>query len=468
MSFSLPGGQLRQYGRDISRLQRLLDPLIAALLFYFIDSNRHQHPLLLPSWLWVFALSALILPTAGIYASYRRRSLWALARRVSQGFFLVVLALLILAFTTRTSTSFSRFETSLWALLTWILLLLTHVSLRALLRWHRERGRNSRTLLYWGTSDQALRFQTQLFAAPWMGLRLAVWFSPLPIAPDSQPKSLPPCSGGLSEMRRWLEDNRVDAIVFSHLPGNDINMEQLLMLFGDTSLPVIYAPGWATPGMRFAADRIGELHCIDLWGGGGSLFARQIKRLIDLSLSILGLLVLSPLMLGVACVVAFTSPGPVLYLQNRYGLNSRRFRIIKFRTMRVIEAGDQPGLLQATRDDPRITPVGRFLRRWSLDELPQLINVFLGDMSLVGPRPHAVDHNEHYRRLIPGYMQRHGFKPGITGLAQVEGWRGETSDLQDMAKRIDADLRYQRDWSLSLDLKILVKTILTLRSPNAF
>ncbi|WP_304623196.1 sugar transferase [Synechococcus sp. CBW1002] len=115
-----------------------------------------------------------------------------------------------------------------------------------------------------------------------------------------------------------------------------------------------------------------------------------------------------------------------------------------------------------------MTPVGRFLRRWSLDELPQLFNVLNGEMSLVGPRPHAVDHNEQYRKLIPGYMQRHTAKPGITGLAQVEGWRGETSQLEAMARRIDADLRYQRDWSLKLDLKILIKTFLRLRSPNAY
>ena len=141
---------------------------------------------------------------------------------------------------------------------------------------------------------------------------------------------------------------------------------------------------------------------------------------------------------------------------------------IKRRTMRVLEAGDQRGLRQATRNDPRLTPIGAFLRRWSLDELPQLFNVLRGDMSLVGPRPHAVDHNEQYRRLIPGYMQRHAFKPGITGLAQVEGWRGETASLELMAARIDADLRYQRNWSLALDIKILFQTLLRIRSPNAY
>jgi putative colanic acid biosynthesis UDP-glucose lipid carrier transferase len=180
------------------------------------------------------------------------------------------------------------------------------------------------------------------------------------------------------------------------------------------------------------------------------------------------LVLLSPLLLLIALAIRLTSPGPVFFLQDRYGLDGCRFRIYKFRTMRVLEAGDQKGLRQATRNDPRITPVGAVLRRWSLDELPQFFNVLQGHMSLVGPRPHAVDHNEQYRKLIPGYMQRHLFKPGITGLAQVNGFRGETASLEAMAHRVAADLEYQREWSLTHDLKILIKTVLQLRSPNVY
>jgi putative colanic acid biosynthesis UDP-glucose lipid carrier transferase len=198
------------------------------------------------------------------------------------------------------------------------------------------------------------------------------------------------------------------------------------------------------------------------------LFDRQLKRSFDILISGFGLVMISPLIILISVAVALSSPGPVLFIQDRYGLDGRRFRIFKFRTMRVLEAGDQPGLKQATREDPRVTPLGRLLRRWSLDELPQLFNVLSGQMSLVGPRPHAVEHNELYRKLIPGYMQRHGFKPGITGLAQVEGFRGETSSLEAMARRVEADLRYQRDWSIKLDLKILIKTLFRLRSPNAY
>ena len=136
--------------------------------------------------------------------------------------------------------------------------------------------------------------------------------------------------------------------------------------------------------------------------------------------------------------------------------------------MYTTENSDLAIIKQATARDPRITRVGRFLRSWSLDELPQVFNVLFGDMSLVGPRPHAIQHNEVYRKIIPGYMQRHAFKPGITGLAQVNGWRGETPDISDMENRIYADLNYQRNWSIILDLKILLKTFINLRTGNTY
>jgi putative colanic acid biosynthesis UDP-glucose lipid carrier transferase len=269
-------------------------------------------------------------------------------------------------------------------------------------------------------------------------------------------------------MQLWLKSHSVDRIVFSHVTRDGLMMADLLRIFGDTAVPVVYAPNWAQPTMHFSVDQVGKQPCINLWGNRQLLFDLQLKRSFDLLLAGTGLLLIAPLLLLIALAVKFSSPGPVLFCQERYGLDGKRFWVYKFRSMRVFEAGDQPGLQQATRDDPRVTPVGAVLRRWSLDELPQLINVLKGDMSLVGPRPHSVEHNEYYRMHVSGYMQRHSFKPGITGLAQVEGWRGETATLASMASRIDADLRYQRNWSLNLDIKILIKTLLRLRSPNAY
>ena len=172
-------------------------------------------------------------------------------------------------------------------------------------------------------------------------------------------------------------------------------------------------------------------------------------------------------MLLIALAVRLESPGPVLFKQRRYGLDGREFRIWKFRTMRTLDDADM--VAQATRDDPRLTRIGGFLRRTSLDELPQLINVLGGSMSIVGPRPHATAHNEYYRRLIPHYMVRHKVRPGISGWAQTNGWRGETDTIEKMQARIEYDLWYIRNWSVLLDLKILLLTMLRAwRSDEAY
>ncbi|EMX8068683.1 undecaprenyl-phosphate glucose phosphotransferase, partial [Escherichia coli] len=181
------------------------------------------------------------------------------------------------------------------------------------------------------------------------------------------------------------------------------------------------------------------------------------KRLEDIIVSLSILIVISPVLLIIACAVKFTSPGPVIFRQIRYGMDGKSIKVWKFRSMTVME--NDNNVTQATKHDLRVTKVGKFLRRTSLDELPQFFNVLFGQMSVVGPRPHAVSHNEQYRTLIKGYMLRHKVKPGITGLAQVNGWRGETDTLDKMQKRVEYDLLYIRNWSIWLDLKIIFLTI---------
>jgi putative colanic acid biosynthesis UDP-glucose lipid carrier transferase len=184
-------------------------------------------------------------------------------------------------------------------------------------------------------------------------------------------------------------------------------------------------------------------------------------------LSCLILLLLSPLMLAIAVAVKLSSPGPAIFRQRRYGLYGEEIIVYKFRSMRVMENGNT--VVQAQKNDQRVTPIGAFLRRTSLDELPQFVNVLQGRMSIVGPRPHAVAHNEQYRKLIKGYMLRHKVKPGITGWAQVNGLRGETATLDKMEARIQYDLDYLRNWSLWLDLWIILKTVkVVLTRENAF
>ena len=192
----------------------------------------------------------------------------------------------------------------------------------------------------------------------------------------------------------------------------------------------------------------------------------MVKRVSDFCLAALILAAISPLMVAIGLGVKLSSPGPVLFKQRRYGLDGKRIVVYKFRSMTVAEDGEV--VRQATRNDQRVTRFGAFLRRTSLDELPQFINVLQGRMSIVGPRPHAVAHNEMYRKLIRGYMIRHKVKPGITGLAQVNGLRGETDTVDKMKARIDYDLAYLRNWSLALDVRIILKTAVVLLHKNAY
>ena len=181
------------------------------------------------------------------------------------------------------------------------------------------------------------------------------------------------------------------------------------------------------------------------------------KRAFDLVAAAVGLIAITPLLLVVAALVYLDSPGPIFFVQRRYGFNQQPFRIIKFRTMRTCDDGLV--VPQATRDDPRLTQVGRWLRRWNIDEVPQLFNVLTGDMSLVGPRPHALSHDDEYKQRISLYARRHNVKPGITGWAQIHGYRGEIDTDEKMRKRVEHDLFYIDNWSLWLDLKILLRTV---------
>lgn len=193
----------------------------------------------------------------------------------------------------------------------------------------------------------------------------------------------------------------------------------------------------------------------------------RFKRGLDLVGALFGLVLLAPLLLTIAVLVTVTSPGPILFRQRRTGLNGAVFTIFKFRTMLVMEDGDC--VPHACRNDERITPLGAFLRQSSLDELPQLINVVKGEMSIVGPRPHALAHDAHYSALLPGYSERFRVRPGLTGYAQIKGLRGEIRQLDCMARRIEADATYARNWSLLGDLGILLNTVPVLLSrENAY
>ena len=239
----------------------------------------------------------------------------------------------------------------------------------------------------------------------------------------------------------------------------DTRLVHMLDELRDTTASVYFVPSTLPFDMIQArVDHIGSVPVIAVcetpfYGINGVL-----KRAMDIALATAVLVACWPLMAAIALGVKLSSPGPILFRQRRYGLDGKEIVVLKFRTMKVCEDGER--IEQARRDDPRVTRFGVFLRSTSLDELPQFINVLAGSMSIVGPRPHAVAHNEQYRGLINGYMVRHKVRPGITGWAQVNGFRGETSSVEKMRQRIEYDLDYLNHWSVSLDLWIMLRTVL--------
>jgi putative colanic acid biosysnthesis UDP-glucose lipid carrier transferase len=270
--------------------------------------------------------------------------------------------------------------------------------------------------------------------------------------------------GSLEQLPNYVEDNKVQ-VVYIVLPSRcEAKIQWILERLQDTTACVYLVPNLPSidlPSLDLRQTKtygINGVPVLALWEIPFSSLQSALKRLLDICLASLALIVLSPIMLLIALGVRLTSPGPALFKQKRHGFNGDEIKIYKFRSMRVMEDGET--VTQAKRNDSRVTPFGAFLRRTSLDELPQFINVLQGRMSIVGPRPHAIAHNDEYRKLIGGYMLRHKVKPGITGWAQVNGLRGETDSLHKMRQRVEYDLYYLKHWSLGLDLQIILRTAL--------
>jgi len=278
-------------------------------------------------------------------------------------------------------------------------------------------------------------------------------------SPDRLPQAMrEQFVGRCQDVAEFVRSHAVNTIYIALPMSNAPRIEEMLHEFRDTTASIYFVSD------IFAFDLV-QARCVEMHGipmlaicdtPFHGMNAVQ-KRAMDIALSSLALALTWPLMLLLAATVKLTSPGPVLFKQRRYGLHGEEIRVYKFRTMTVCEDG--PVVVQAMPQDQRITAIGRFLRRTSLDELPQLFNIFQGKMSFVGPRPHAVAHNELYRKLISGYMIRHKVRPGMTGWAQVHGLRGETRAVEQMRLRVEYDLDYLRNWSLWLDVRILLKTL---------
>jgi putative colanic acid biosysnthesis UDP-glucose lipid carrier transferase len=344
-----------------------------------------------------------------------------------------------------------------WAAATPVALVLTTLAMQEIMRRFLINAFDSRSAIIAGYNASSLELARRLKNNPGMRIDVAGFFDDrssdrLAMEPDAK------LVGNLSDLGTYVKEHRTD-VIFIALPIRHLKrVMNLLDDLRDTTASIYYVPDIFVFDLIQA--RSGEIHGIPVVAMCETPFYGYrgvAKRLTDLGLSLLILLLLLPLLALVAVMVKVSSPGPIIFKQRRYGLDGREIAVYKFRTMRVTEDGAE--IRQASRTDSRITRIGGVLRRTSLDELPQLINVLQGRMSLVGPRPHAVAHNEEYRKLIKGYMVRHKVLPGITGLAQVNGCRGETTELKDMEARVNFDLDYLRRWSPMLDIKIILLTV---------
>jgi putative colanic acid biosynthesis UDP-glucose lipid carrier transferase len=395
----------------------------------------------------------------GLYQAFRGVPIRIELLRLLSAWLVVVPSLLALGFFTKTSEAYSRVATLLWFVGTPATLGAGRVGLRLAAREVRKRGRNSRVAAIAGATPIGRRLARRMREEPWLGLKVIGYFDDRhPGRLDARALAAAPVQGTLDTLVEKARKGEIDLVYLALPMRAEPRIHEIVRRLADTTASVYMAADFDTFDLLHARwTSMGEvpvvsIHETPFYGVDGWL-----KRAEDIVLGTLILLVIALPMLAIAIAVKLTSAGPVFFRQRRYGLNGEVIDVLKFRSMTVAEDGDE--VRQATKDDRRVTPLGAFLRRTSLDELPQFLHVLTGEMSIVGPRPHAVAHNELYRKKIKGYMLRHKVKPGITGWAQVNGWRGETDTLEKMEKRVEHDLEYIRSWDLLWDLQIIARTV---------
>jgi putative colanic acid biosynthesis UDP-glucose lipid carrier transferase len=365
--------------------------------------------------------------------------------------------------------SFSRLLIGVWFLTTALLLILAHGLLRAAQRSLWLRGLHTRNCAIVGITDLGIQLAQNILSTPELGLKVAGYYDDRPAERSPQlPPGLKQRIGDVADLLADAKAGFIDRIYITFPMRAEDRIRGVLEQLADTTASVYIVPDFFVFQMLHSRwTDIGGLPAVSVFENPLYGVDGLVKRLFDFIVAGLLLVLLAVPLTLVAIAIKLTSQGPVFFRQRRYGLDGREINVWKFRSMTVCENGHT--VTQATQCDSRVTALGAILRRTSIDELPQLFNVLGGSMSLVGPRPHAAAHNEQYRKMIAGYMLRHKVKPGITGLAQVRGWRGETDTLEKMQRRVDCDHEYIREWSLWLDIKILFQTaFVVLRRQNAY
>lgn len=403
------------------------------------------------------SFSSMVFQKASLFRSFNKFPVYIAFRKVLGGWIIVASGLLLLTFLTGLYIKLSSQILLIWVLFTPCLLVMLQALAWRILHQVISKTKPVRNAVMVGMTELASELRSKITEDRLLNIHIRGYFD------DRNVSRLPFLEkfenlGSLRDVAKYVNQNSVD-IVCICLPNlTQIRLIELMEALQDTTASIYLLPNLGPVNACMPRlDRIGGIPLIAVCDTPLYSYRAVIKRIIDIVFSLTIVLLLWPMMLAIGIGVKLTSPGPMIFRQRRYGLDGQEIVVYKFRTMHVCEDGDT--IVQVAHRDKRVTSFGRFLRRTSLDELPQFINVLKGDMSIVGPRPHAVLHNEIYRKVISGYMLRHKVKPGISGWAQINGLRGETANLEEMKARVEHDLHYLRNWSPSFDIMIMLKTI---------
>ena len=442
----------------ISFFQRVLDPLIIMGTLY-LATMLFEEPFSgysLVLMILAFFISSAVYQHIDPYRTWRSGRMLAYARDTVFGWCVTIAVLWFLGSASGLKYYYDQRVVLAWVIATPLTLLASHIAVRRAAG-RPDKSREVRSVVVVGANDVGLKFAAICAKHPNLFMQVHGFFDDRAAA-RHPPQLGHPMLGKTSEIVQYVREHHTKMIFISQPISAQPRIRKLIDELQDTTASVYFLPDvYIFDLMQARFDNVGGMPVIAICETPFMGWNSTVKRASDIVLALAILLLCTPLLAAVALAVRLSSPGPVIFRQRRYGLYGEQIIVYKFRSMTVLDDGGE--VVQARAGDPRLTPVGAWLRRTSLDELPQFINVLQGRMSIVGPRPHAVAHNEQYRKLIKGYMLRHKVKPGITGWAQVNGLRGETATLDKMEARIQYDLDYLRNWSLWLDLWIILKTV---------
>ncbi len=455
----------------VAFFKHLLDPFIIwsmlILTTWIHDEDFTSYYLILV--IITFFVSSYIYERTFIYRNWRKGRLLAHMRDTVMGWLIIVAILLFLGYATKFHSQFSDRVLLTWFIVTPFVLIASHIIARSIVTNLYKKGDLRQTIVI-GANETSLNFIKHFEEIPFLLIQYHGFFDERDnsriISTDGH--NFGSHLGKFSDVVPYIHKHNIELVFISLPMSSQPRIQKLMDELPDTTASIYFLPDiYIFDFMQARFEYIGDAPVVAMNESPFVGIDGVVKNISDFIIAFLVLILLSPIMLGIALAVKMTSPGPIIFKQRRYGLNGEEIIVYKFRSMTVSEDG--ANVVQAKKGDQRFTKIGAFLRRTSLDELPQFINVLQGRMSIVGPRPHAVAHNELYRKLIKGYMLRHKAKPGITGWAQVNGWRGETETLEKMKARIEHDLYYLNNWSIWLDLWIILRTILVVfRKDNAY